>query len=175
MNRKKFATFVLLASLSLSQITGAQGKPFASNDIANLQFGVFCALQPMNSVPAPDTAAGWVHSPIAGVNFHWKTQMVPANKSIGFGVSAHARSRDISDATITVTHPKIKGQTQDSWPTGFSSSTLTTDFYRFDFDYELKPGLWTIQAHKDGKVLYLVEFQVVSPAELPEIAAACTQ
>lgn len=167
--------FVVLVGLVVAGQATAQSTPFKSKKISALEYGVFCALHPMNSTLAPGTVEGWILVPDATPKFHWKTRQVPASKSIAFGVQARAASGELLGAVLTVSHPAIKNRKTDSWPTNFHHNQMTTDFYRFDFPYEMVPGEWVFQAVLDGEVLYQVSFDVVPAGALPEIVAACQE
>jgi hypothetical protein len=47
------------------------------------------------------------------------------------------------------------------------------NFFRFDYDHELVPGIWRFEAWEAGTLLYSVEFEVVPAEALPQIAQAC--
>ena len=76
---------------------------------------------------------------------------------------------------MVVTHPamgaqKIETQTYGTFISSLSSS-LT--FYQFDYNYELLPGIWNMTAMQGETVLYSVNFEVLPPEQVPELASVC--
>lgn len=172
---KIFPVAALVISMIASDGFFAEAEAANSKQLKNIEFGVFCAKISMNRIPAPNTVEGWIQAPNRATTFHWKTRTVPASKSIAFGVRASARTANILNAEIVVTHPRIKGRSEDRWKTNFRTNKLTLDFYSFEFAHEMKPGNWTFKAVKDGNVLYQVRFKVVSAKSAPNIVKACAR
>lgn len=48
--------------------------PATAPSVAMIEVGVFCALQPMDQMPAPSTASGWIHVVAQDIAFHWPGQ-----------------------------------------------------------------------------------------------------
>ncbi|MDG1867719.1 MAG: hypothetical protein P8J00_08175 [Yoonia sp.] len=46
-------------------------------------------------------------------------------------------------------------------------------FYQFDFDYELVTGIGQMEARSGDKIIYRTTFEVVDPAQTPDLAAIC--
>mgnify|MGYP001376047794 CR=1 FL=1 len=152
----------------------AEPKPLRSAPGIRAEAGVFCSAEGMGRKPAPGTAAGWVNSPSDEPEFSWPTLTVPARIGVAFGVKAESTGGDLSGATLVVEHPAYRdGTTVESWSTNIHAGSPTVDFYSFDFDHELVPGPWRMQAQRDGRVLFDVTFDVVAPEESPEIVRLC--
>jgi hypothetical protein len=147
--------------------------PVHSVEIAALEVGVFCALQPMDSMPAPDTASGWIHVPTSEIQFHWPDrQVVPAAIGLAFGVKATGQEPWSSvDAEARVTRPGRAAP--ETWKTGISYVGNSIAFFRFDTPDELIPGKWTIEVWDGETRLYHAEFEVVPAASLPDLVDAC--
>lgn len=141
-----------------------------------LEQGVFCDQPNVGSVDAPDTVAGVVELFAETPEFQWFTKQVPAVPGISFGI----RTRALDGAyypgvTITLTHPPFaeSGATRQSYVSQLGGDGVSINAYTFDEPEEMARGTWTFTATQAGRVLYRAEFEVVSPAAQPHIAAAC--
>ena len=144
--------------------------------ISFLKTGVICAPETVATAPAPDTIAGVTNVIEQDPPFVSTINRVPAVLGIGFG--AKAQSSDIlgiSDVTIFVRHPAMGNEavTLQSYETRISGLDPSITFYQFDFDYELLPGVWTIEARKGATLLYRSRFEVIPPQDIPELADVC--
>lgn len=95
---------------------------------------------------------------------------------IGFGAKAMSESAfGIDNVTMTITHPPMGPEkaTSQSFQTSISGTDTSITFYQFDYEYELLPGTWTMQASDGDEVLYTTSFEVVPPQNVPELAAIC--
>ena len=168
--RTALALLTLIAAPALADPAPPQGAP----QIDALQAGVFCALQPMDRMPAPGTTSGWLHVPTGEVAFHWPDrQIVPASIGLAFGVRVQGvQGFSTSDrAEVRVTRPS--GALTDWWSSGISDAGASVVFFRFDTVDELIPGLWAIEGWDGETRLYRVEFEIVPADALPEIVNAC--
>lgn len=144
--------------------------------IVQLEAGVICAPASTETRPAPDTLAGTTHVIDEDPPFVSNARRVPAVLGIGFGVkSVGSAANGLDDVTMVVTHPamgaqKIETQTYGTFISSLSSS-LT--FYQFDYNYELLPGIWNMTAMQGETVLYSVNFEVLPPEQVPELASVC--
>ncbi len=147
--------------------------PVSGPQVASLEYGVFCALQAMDKRPAPGTEAGWVHVPDGPIDFHWPDrQVVPAALGLAFGVKARMRPGVyVGSGEVRVWRP---GNDQpEIWDSSFTDMEGALNFFRFDHDRELLPGIWIFEAWDGNSRLFSVAFEVVPTAALPEIAQAC--
>jgi hypothetical protein len=167
--RRLLALALVLATPLLAE----PAPPAPDALVAEIEVGVFCALQEMGKAPAPGTQSGWVHVPEGELGFHWPDrQVVPAALGLAFGVKARlvpGASAPFGEARVY--RPGLA--TPDAWATDFSDQEGGMIFFRFDTEEELIPGLWRFEAWDGELQLYSVEFEVVPAAALPEIVQAC--
>lgn len=164
----------LALALMLATSAAAEPLPPAPGPVvAEIEVGVFCALQAMNRRPAPGTRTGWIHVPEGEITFHWPgRQVVPARLGIAFGVKARLRPGTfVAFGEMRVYRPG--SGTPEVWDSAFGDLDASIAFFRFDHDHELIPGLWRFEAWDATARLYSVEFEVVPAAAAPEIADAC--
>ena len=164
----------LALSLILSLPARAEPPPPAPGPlVAEMEVGVFCALQAMDQRPAPGTVSGWIHVADDEITFHWPDrQVVPASLGLAFGVKAQLRPGAAAPfAEMRVFRPG--SEVPEVWDTGFGDLGPSIAFFRFDHDHELIPGPWRFEAWDGTALLYTVEFEVVPAEALPEIALAC--
>jgi hypothetical protein len=160
--------------LALATPAWAEPAPPAPGpQVARLEVGVFCALQAMDQRPAPGTASGWVHVPDGPIDFHWPDrQVVPAALGLAFGVKARMQPGVfVAYGEMRVWRPGTDGP--EVWDSTFNDMEGVLNFFRFDYDHELVPGIWRFEAWEAGTLLYSVEFEVVPAEALPQIAQAC--
>jgi len=144
--------------------------------ISEIEAGVVCAPDPVDSVPAPDTVAGTTHVIDVEPRFVSVTRVVPAALGVGFGVKS--RSTDpagLAPVTMVLTHPPMGPEktVEQRFVTRISGQAASLTFYQFDYGYELVPGTWTFTAMQGDAALYSVAFEVVEPHMLPDLATAC--
>jgi hypothetical protein len=165
-------TAAALLSLAALPAWADPAAPTARPDVAQLQVGVFCALQAMHQRPAPGTLSGWIHVPDSVIDFHWPdTQIVPAAIGLAFGVKSQMAPGVFASGEMRVFRPG--STTPETWDSTFSDTGTQFAFFRFDHADELLPGLWRFEAWSGDEQLYTVEFEVVPAAALPDIAQAC--
>ena len=164
----------VLALLALALPALAEpAPPVAGTQVAALEYGVFCALQAMDRRPAPGTLSGWVHVPDEPLDFHWPDrQVVPAALGLAFGVKARMQPGVfVSYAEMRVWRPG--SDRPEVWDSSFTDMGGALNFFRFDHEHELIPGLWRFEARDGDTQLFMVEFEVVPAETLPEIVQAC--
>ncbi|MCU0802654.1 MAG: DUF3859 domain-containing protein [Rhodobacteraceae bacterium] len=166
----------LLLALVMMLVTAAPARPMdpvIGPMMADVQFGVFCALTPTGRAAAPGTLSGWIHQIDGPFAFDWPGQnRVPARIGIAFGVIATAAPDGfVADAEIRVFRPGAT--TPETWQSSFGDQEPSLAFFRFDRPDELIPGRWAFEASQAGNRLYRVEFEVLPPAESAGVAAAC--
>jgi hypothetical protein len=144
--------------------------------MASVQAGVICAPDSLGVQDAPGTVAGTTHIIDEEPPFVAATRRVPAVLGIGFGIKS--RTSDVNGMTgvqMTVTHPPMgdSGATAQTFATTIRGTDPSLTFYQFDFDYELLPGIWQMEASFAGKTLYRTTFEVVPANQVPELAEIC--
>lgn len=162
---------LLLSALPLSALADP-APPHAAAVVADLQVGVFCALQAMDQRPAPGTLSGWIHVPDGPLEFHWPdVQVVPAAIGLAFGVKSQMVPGVFASGEMRVYRPG--SSTPETWDSSFSDTGEQFGFFRFDREDELITGLWRFEAWEGEAQLYAVEFEVVPAEGVPEITNAC--
>ncbi len=165
--------FLALAALPLP--VAAQGADEVGGGIAAFEAGIICAPEVTGTLPAPDTVAGVTNIVDGPVEFVSRGRNVPAVLGMGFGARAQAKSKDLYAVTVVVTHPPMgaQSQTRQSYQTVVRADQKSVTLYQFDFDYELVPGPWVIEAYDGDVLLYRANFNVVVPSLVPELASIC--
>ena len=169
----------LIAALSLPAVAAAQTGPqpdTISPVMHSVDAGVICAPTPTGEMDAPGTVAGTTHLIGEEPPFVSAARRVPAVLGIGFGIKSQSvDTNGISDVVMMITHPPMgdAGAQSQTFTSSISGLDPSLTFYQFDFEYELLPGIWQIQASKDGKVLYRTTFEVLPPELVPELASVC--
>lgn len=163
---------VILAVWLALPLQADPAPPVTDPSVAALKVGVFCALQEMNQRPAPGTLSGWIHVPEGEIDFHWRdARVVPAQIGLAFGVKSRMAAGIFASGEMRVYRP---GRTApETWDSSFTDLSDQFGFFRFDREDELIPGTWRFEAWTGETQLYAVEFEVVPPATLPQIAQAC--
>ncbi|MGL4319553.1 MAG: hypothetical protein ACRCS3_01695 [Paracoccaceae bacterium] len=141
--------------------------------IADISFGIFCAIQTEGDAPAPLTRSGVIHTVANDPAFHWPGQrIVPASLGLAFGV----KSQSIAGTSLPFSEMRVLRPNEtipDIWNSPISDIDPSFAFFRFDTEEELIPGIWVFEAWDAGKRLYRVEFQVVPADQGIGIASAC--
>jgi hypothetical protein len=147
--------------------------PVQSDRIAEIEFGLFCAISVTGQSAAAGTASGWIHLVEDVPAFHWPGQRrVPAVLGLAFGVRARTTAGlALPDAEMRVFRPDRPAP--DVWSSGISDASPSLAFFRFDTEQELVPGLWSFEAWSGETRLYRVEFDVVPARAGDPIAQAC--
>lgn len=163
---------VILAVWLALPLQADPAPPVTDPSVAALKVGVFCALQEMNQRPAPGTLSGWIHVPEGEIDFHWPdARVVPAQIGLAFGVKSRMAAGVFASGEMRVYRPGRT--TPETWDSSFTDLSDQFGFFRFDREDELIPGTWRFEAWTGETQLYAVEFEVVPPATLPQIAQAC--
>lgn len=167
---------VLAGVVALLLASGAAAQPAEpeySSRIAELEVGIFCALQAMGRMPAPGTASGWIHAANGLLAFHWPDrQVVPAALGLAFGVQAKTQPGQV--ARSVEMHVFRPGRTApDVWGSSLGEGAGSTAFFRFDTPKELLIGTWVFEAWEQDERLYRVEFDVVPAEAMQGIVSAC--
>lgn len=157
----------------------AGGSPAAAQvragpDVLDLVQGLFCAPPDAGRREAPGTLSGWVHVPDAPVQMVAEGDVAPAVLGMGFGVRFLRQGLD-APVHFVVTHPPMgaTGATQQTWDSQSLAGLEDAVFFQFDVTEELVTGAWSFQALVGGTEVFYAPFQVVDPAQAPELVALC--
>ncbi|SNR46364.1 DUF3859 domain-containing protein [Puniceibacterium sediminis] len=138
--------------------------------------GIFCEIVSVATMDAPGTAAGQIelydHTP----EFQWLGSTVPTVPGLSFGVRVDTQGGlSFGGTVITLTHPPLTGTdiTEQSYVTTLGGEGPSVNAYTFDLPQEMVTGTWTFTAQQNGRELYKVQFDVVPPSQVPQIALGC--
>lgn len=150
-------------------------NPYLSELVAEFDFGLYCAAEPLRRDEAPGTASGRVNIVPALPEFPIRQLVVPAELGVGFGVLVRLEEEAPRAATITVTHPPYAdtGVSIEQWETELDGVDLSLNGFSFDGVNELLPGRWTFTASDGETVIYSIAFEVVRPSAAPNAAGIC--
>lgn len=174
MSRLAVAFLLAFASGAVAQ-TLPEGD-YRSLEVADFKAGIFCAQKVIAVNPAPGTIAGVTNVIEGEPGFISVSRRVPAVIGVGFGVKVRVDEPfGYDDVRITVTHPPMgpDGIATEQYTSAISGAILSMNLFQFDFDYELVPGIWSIEADWGGKPVYRAVFEVAAARDVPELAVAC--
>lgn len=176
--RAVLALFALVAlPVALPALADQPTGDVVSPQIDHFETGIVCDGEVIGATVAPGTEAGEVMLLDDTPPFVSHSRRVPAVRGIAFGLLVSVQDGvDPSNVLMQVTHPPFAGSGTEV-ETFVSSLGAPGDpsihLFRFDRDYEMVPGLWVMEAFRDGDLLYRVEFVVLPPAQVPELAGIC--
>lgn len=157
---------LLLPGLALA----GPAPPEGSAGIGELQVGILCSPPVTGSDPAPETRRGFVRRVGKVADVGVPGQQVPAALGVSFGLIV-LPLHDVPNARMETFRPG--SGTPDVWFTDLTAGEAKYRGFAFEYEDELIPGLWRMEAW-DGPVrLYRVEFEVLPPGELPGLAELC--
>ncbi len=150
---------------------------FVAPELELVEQGLYCREEIGGKVPAPQTELGYIHTALGKSGPVAITRTVPA--AIGFAFGVRLRARPGSErifARFSVEHPGIRPgeRVLESWDTSFVPEEPSLNRFLFEYETELRPGLWVMEARHGDQLLYRQEFDVVPPAEAPALLAACS-
>lgn len=169
-------TFAFVLCAPIAAFAQAPQPDLTAAAIASMEVGVICAPDAQGVREAPGTIAGTTHIIEEEPPFVAATRRVPAVLGIGFGIKSQALDiGGINGVQMTVTHPPMGagGQTTQTFSSTIRGTDPSLTFYQFDFDYELLPGFWQIEASHSGETLYRTTFEVLPAEQMPELADIC--
>jgi hypothetical protein len=151
------ALLVFLAFRAVAEPAAPEQSPL----IAELKFGVLCAVESVGKDEAPDTLSGFINLVDPSTDFDWPGQrVVPATIGLGFGVRVQAAPGvQIPEGEIRVYRPGMSKP--ESWMTEIGDAGSTLAFFSFDTEPELMPGLWIMEGWDQDTRLFRVEFDIV--------------
>lgn len=174
---RKILIVAVAALVGSSALAQDRPNPFKSEAIDRLVYGVYCTEAPIELEEAPGTAAGVVNIMPQLPQMLAETTLVPAQIGIGFGVLVDPRSGlgfDVVD--VTITHPPYRDSEVEveRWVTTLEADATGLIGFSFEMDSELVTGPWSFEARQDGDLLFRIDFEVVPPALLLDLAQACS-
>ncbi|GAA5074083.1 DUF3859 domain-containing protein [Roseibacterium beibuensis] len=144
--------------------------------IDEIEWGVYCAQDPVRLEDAPDTAAGTINIVQDLPQIRFEDTVVPAALGMGFGVLARvAEGTDPGPVTVTVTHPPYPGSgiTVERWIATMNDTAMSLFGFSFETQDELVTGTWTLIAEANGDELFHIRFEIVPPDFARPMVAAC--
>lgn len=165
-----------LLAFVATPLLAQNGPAYFDPSQVNVTYGVFCAVQTEGVKEAPGTEAGAINLYSEVPEFEWNTALVPAMLGMTFGIKTDVLTdADLSGVFITVTHPPFpdSGTSEEVYITNFEVVGQNINAYSFDMPYEVQRGTWTFTATVEGKQIYSMDFKVVDPALVPNMAGSC--
>lgn len=161
----------------LSTAKGQAAETFLSPNVDMLEYGVVCDYLPDGAaIPAPDTNAGQIRRGGDAILFDIETDIVPARVGVAFGIRVLLNDAfDTHPVTMVTRHPTFGSQYLDSesWQSTLTGGVTSSRYFVFEFEYELTPGLWTMDIYLDGDLLVRKGFDVVNPDQHPDLSDPC--
>ncbi|WP_341368276.1 DUF3859 domain-containing protein [Yoonia sp. BS5-3] len=157
------------ADLSISTVP-------VSDDIISLEAGILCPPETVGTNPAPGTITGATHVIAESPPFAANIRQVPATLGLAFGIKAQTRvPGGLNGITMTITHPPMGPEkvSEQSFTSRINDDDPSLTFFQFDHSYELVEGEWSMMVTHADMLLYKVDFTVLPPEALPEIAGLC--
>lgn len=144
--------------------------PVHSARVTTLRPVILCTPLNRHQEPAPDTEAGFIEIPDEDLTVIAEGQAVPAVLGMAFGV-AIVPGQDLSDIKMIARRPGRAAA--DVYVSQFHGGEESTNFFSFDVESELIPGIWTFEAWEGNSRLYRVDFQVLPAGAKPDLVAMC--
>lgn len=136
------------------------------------QVGIFEKPKSSAAIEDPNSPSGSLLRPPEVAQLIRETTVIPAKKGVNFGVAYSFRNASILTPISSrvvwrfpssgLLNPRHKTPTYEYIHTTVSRGGLNSQTYAFDEDWEIVPGIWTLELWHGEKRLYHQEFQVVS-------------
>ena len=156
----------MLACAAQAQVA----PPSHSSELTALRAVVLGTPLNRHEEPAPDTEAGFIEIPGESLVVIGEGQVAPAVLGMAFGVAV-VPGHDLTGIRLLTRRPGRS--TPDVYVSQFSGGVESTNFFSFDVESELVPGVWTFEAWDGDSRLYRVEFQIVPGDAEPDLVARC--
>ncbi len=166
---------VLLLTLGLAlgwlaPVAADPAPPRTDPRVRIVDLGIYCRPQIAGQEAAPDTSLGYINLFSEQPVIRYRQQQVPAALGLSFGLIIVSQD-DVPQARMESWKP---GRTEpEVWFADIVAGEERARGFTFDFDSELIPGIWRLEAWDGDRQLYSVEFEVLSPSALPGIQADC--
>jgi len=162
-----------LSGLLIVLATGAVAEtpaPVTAPGIELQSIGIYCRPEIEATEVAPDTALGYINLMAAPPEFVFRQTEVPARLGVSFGILAVA-DRDIPNVRVLTWKPGATSP--ESWTTDFLAGEPKMRGFVFEYENELIPGPWRMEAFDGDTRLYSVTFDVLPGTELPGVTSDC--
>lgn len=157
--------------------TALASENMTAAPIVALEFGVICDYRPQGvDVEAPDTNAGRIRRGGDPITFDIATDQVPALLGTAFGIRMLAEE-EMGERIVTMVtrHPSFGPGYRDteSWPSELTGGIYSARYFYFEFDYELAPGLWSMEVWLEDRMIVRQDFTVHGGAAARKILGQC--
>ena len=164
--RLTFAATVMLAL----PLQADPAPPFVAPGVTILDLGVYCRPGSMTREDAPGTTLGYIQKLEKVPDMAFRQQEVPARIGVHFGIVV-VTDRDIAGVRAET---RIPGAGQpEVWFTDHTAGLPRTRGFVFEYEHELVPGPWVMEAYDGSTLLYRVEWQVMPGSQLPGVSSDC--
>lgn len=163
-----FLLLIALAVPSAAQAQSANPSAKESPQAKIVDYGIY-DMKVTGYVPAPQDVAQSRFT-AANVRLARKTTKILAQPHLAFGIRYRITDPALVGATITarvvfpkMTNPKT-GQSATSVSTQLqvpATGEVLTDFFRFDYRWEMAEGDWAFQVLHNGKIIVEQRFKVI--------------
>ena len=150
--------------------------PAHARQVRLIEAGIDCPSDDaIDREAAPDTAAGFVDI-VENLELDAIGRVVPMRLGYGMGISTQLKQGLPAQVTMVTTHPPMgpEGITRQTYTATLQPDRPHLRVYRFDFDYELLPGTWTLGVEVGGEMVVEVPFQVVD-GPVPGLEDLCAR
>lgn len=144
--------------------------PFTAPGISIVDLGVYCREDTTGKEDAPGTSLGYIQRLSGTPAIAFRQQEVPARIGVHFGVIVRT-DRDILGIRAETWLPGATAP--EVWFTDHYADTAQARGFVFDFEHELIPGPWVMEAYDGDTLLYRVEWEVRPGDQLPGVSSDC--
>jgi len=164
---------LLLVILSLVALSPCEAEVKNSQSIQLLEFGTFRKLVSHDDVAAPGAITGARHA-VSKVTLVECTTNVASRLGTSFGFRVRMPGKadgSIVPCSARCIHPKLtdpssgRSSELEEWDTSGLAGEEGYIGYTLDNDWELVPGLWTIQVFVDSKLVIEKTFNLYSASK----------
>ncbi len=148
---------------------------FTSAAIELSEAGIYCPMETLGTLDAPDTETGYVLMARGDPSPVLNSNLVPAYIGISFGVRIRlAEGQPPGQYEMVMRHPAYgpRNVTEERWPSDLTRNWGIRSF-RFEYPRELATGAWSLEVHRGDRVLMRRSFTVVPPSQAPEAVDLC--
>ena len=144
--------------------------PLATPLVTIVEYGIYCRPDVEGTEAAPETSLGYINVFSGLPEFRFQQQQVPARLGVSFGLVVES-SVDVAQVRMETWKPGR--EVPEIWYSDLFADVPSMRCYSFDFEAELIPGLWRMEAWDGETRLYSIDFEVVPPSALPGIGSDC--
>ena len=144
--------------------------PFVAPGVSIVDLGVYCRPGTTTREDAPGTTLGYIQKLPEMPVMAFRQQDIPARIGVHFGVIV-VTDRDILGMRAETWVPGAA--TPEVWFTDHIAGTPRARGFVFEYDRELIPGLWVMEAFDGDTLLYRVEWEVLPGDQLPGVTSDC--